>query len=128
MTITEPEIREFFETYEAASNTREWAAVADLIHPDAFYRFTDGDFAGLNAIRGAFEKTWSNSSNVQDERYYLTDLKIISTDVNSAVVTYTFNWAGMIEGKQPFSVRGRGTNVIVRNGDKLLFIHEHLSR
>jgi ketosteroid isomerase-like protein len=126
--ITEPDITELFEKYEAASNAKVWAQVADMIHPDATYRFTDGDFVGRDAIRGAFEKTWSNSANVRDERYYLTDLKIISTDVNSAVVTYTFNWAGMIEGKKPFSVRGRGTNIIVRNGDKLQFIHEHLSR
>ncbi len=128
MSISESEIRDFFERFEAASNGKVWADVADLIHPDAVYRFTEGDVVGFDAIRGAFERTWSKSSNVQDERYYLTDLDVINADVNSAAVTYGYHWSGTIDGKQPFNIHGRGTNVIVRNGDKLQFILEHLSR
>jgi SnoaL-like domain len=60
MSISESEIRDFFERFEAASNGKVWADLADLIHPDAVYRFTEGDFVGFDAIRGAFERTWSS--------------------------------------------------------------------
>jgi len=37
-----------------------------MIHPQAIYRFTDGDFVGRDAIQTAFEKTWAY--DVVDER------------------------------------------------------------
>jgi ketosteroid isomerase-like protein len=125
MSVAEPEIKEFLARYEAAANSHDFSNVAGLIHPDAFFRFTDGDHMGREAIRKAFEDTWA-AWDVEDERYELTDVKIVSTDSQSAVITYTFNWSGVVKGK-PFSTQGRGTNVIVRSGDGLQFIHEHLS-
>jgi ketosteroid isomerase-like protein len=126
MSISESEIRSLLADYEAASNRYVFDDVAGMIHPDATYRFTDGDFIGIEAIRGAFEQTWANSANVVDERYWLTDVKVIHTDENSASITYDFNWTG-VAPRGPFTTTGRGTAVIVRNGDKLQFIYEHLS-
>src|SRR5258708_3853603 len=127
MRISEPEIRALLAAYEAASNRYLFDDVAGMIHPEALYRFTDGDFVGLEAIRGAFEQTWALSANVVDDKYWLTELKVINTDENSASITYNFNWTG-VGPRGPFATTGRGTAVIVRNGEKLQFIYEHLSR
>jgi ketosteroid isomerase-like protein len=123
--ITDTQVDELLKRYEAAANSHDFARVAPLIHPNATFRFTDGDHEGIDAIRAAFESTWS-AWDVKDERYVLTDIKIVTTDTRSASITYTYNWSGVADEK-PFSVRGRGTSVIVRNGDGLQFIYEHLS-
>lgn len=120
--ITDTEIRDFLERYEAAANSGDFANVRDMIHPEAIFRFTDGDFIGREAIQGAFEKTWGH--DIQDDLYYLTGVKVISKDVKSATVTFTFNWTGVVEGR-PVHTVGRGTGVIVRNAGRLQFIFEH---
>lgn len=124
MNITEREIKKFLKRYEDATNTHIFSNVADLIHPEATYRFTDGDFTGIKAIQKAFEKTWNS---IKDEAYSLSNLKIVATNANSATITYTFNWSGIVDGVQK-SGSGRGTNVLVRNKEKLQFVHEHLSK
>lgn len=124
MNITEPEIKEFLKRYEDATNTHDFSNVADLIHPEAVYRFTEGDFMGIEAIQKAFESTWNS---IKNEIYSLYDLKVVTTDSMSASITYTFKWSGIVD-REPKSGQGRGTNIIVRNGDKLQFIHEHLSK
>jgi ketosteroid isomerase-like protein len=123
--ITEEEIRDLLARYEAAESSHDFSRVAGMIHSNATFRFTDGDHEGIDAIQAAFEATW-NTWDVKDERYYLTDVKVVTTDVQSAVITFTYNWSGEVEGES-FSVRGRGTSVIVRNGDSFQFIYEHLS-
>ena len=44
--ITEADVREFLERFEEASATRLFAGVEGMIHPDAFFRFNDGDHRG----------------------------------------------------------------------------------
>ncbi|MGE3599776.1 MAG: nuclear transport factor 2 family protein, partial [Dehalococcoidia bacterium] len=75
MNITGMQIDEFLARYETAANSHDFARVAPLIHPNATFRFTDGDHQGIDAIRAAIESTWS-ASDVKDERYVLTDIKI----------------------------------------------------
>jgi ketosteroid isomerase-like protein len=123
--VTESQVLAFLKAYEVAGNSHDFAQVADMIHPNAIYRFTDGDFFGLEAIRGAFEKTWS--SEVTDERYWLEDVKIVYLDSSSACLTYNFHWTGV--GRiGSFHSTGRGTQLVVRDGDRLQSIYEHLSR
>lgn len=57
MNITESEIKDFLKKYEDATNTHIFSNVAGLIYPTATYRFTEGDFVGIEAIKNAFEKT-----------------------------------------------------------------------
>ena len=123
--IDESEVLAFLERYEIASNTRDFSQVAEMIHPEASYRFTDGDFRGREAIRDAFEKTWA--INVIDDRYRLADVTLIYTDDSSALVSYNFHWTGS-GPTGPFHVQGRGTQLLVRSGDGLQSIYEHLSR
>lgn len=123
--ITEHEIHAFLRAYEAAANSRKFDEVEHLIHPDATYRFTDGDFVGRTAIRAAFEKTWAYV--VEDERYWLTDVKVVCTDADTACLTYDFHWTG-IGANGPFEANGRGTQIVVRRDGRLASIYEHLSR
>jgi ketosteroid isomerase-like protein len=123
--ITEAEVHTFLRAYEAAANSRDFAQVEQLIHPDATYRLTDGDFVGLTEIRQAFEKTWAYG--VEDERYWLTGVRVIYADSNSACLTYDFHWTG-VGSTGPFRAEGRGTQLLVRSGDRLLSMYEHLSR
>lgn len=123
--ITDAEIRDFLEKYQTAANSGDFANIREMIHPEAIFRFTEGDFIGRDPIESAFEKTWGHN-NTQDERYYLTNINVVSKDVKSATITFTFNWTGLVQGK-PVHTVGRGTSVIVRNGSKLQFILEHLS-
>ncbi len=113
----------FLRAFEEASASRDFDEVAE-IHPDAIFRFTDGDFRGRDAIRLAFEKTWA--WDVADERYYLTNLRVLAADTHSASVTYDFHWTGAARGR-PFHTVGRGTAVVVLVDGKPQLIHEHLS-
>ena len=123
--ISEADVRDFLTRYEHASATQAFANVVGLIHPDALFRFSDGDFRGREAIQAAFERTWAY--DLEDERYYLTDVEVMNTDANSATATFTFNWSGTApEG--PFEIAGRGTVVLVRHDGKLKILIEHLSR
>lgn len=64
---------------------------------------------------------------MKKERFYLTDIVVLSCDQASAAVTYTYNWEGAQEGKA-FRIQGRGTRVVVQADGRLQIIHEHLSR
>jgi ketosteroid isomerase-like protein len=123
--ITETRVVEFLKRFEAASATRLFANVVELIHPDALFRFNDGDYRGLEAIQHAFEGTWAH--DVKDEKYTLSGIKVVSVDANSAVATFCFHWSGV--GPQgPFQIAGRGTSLLVLHEGRLKVMLEHLSR
>src|SRR5947207_2432736 len=91
--ITETQILDFLRTFVDASATRSFANVAGMIHPNALFRFNDGDYRGLEAIQSAFESTWAH--DVKDERYYLSHVEVRSVDTDSAAATFQFNWSGI---------------------------------
>jgi ketosteroid isomerase-like protein len=123
--ITETRVVEFLKRFEAASATRLFANVVDLIHPNALFRFNDGDFRGLEAIQRAFERTWTQG--IKDERYTLADIQVVNVDSASAVATFSFHWSGV--GTQgPFQIAGRGTSLLVLHAGRLKVRVEHLSR
>ena len=124
--ITEIQVVEFLERFVDASATKSFANVAGMIHPNALFRFNDGDYRGLEAIQGAFESTWA--LGVKDERYYLSHIEVRSVDTDSAAATFQFNWSGV--GTQgAFHIVGRGTSVLVRHRERLSKVMvEHLSR
>jgi hypothetical protein len=127
MNITESEMLEFLKKYMTAASSRVFANVADMIHPGALFRFAEGDFSGIDNIQRAFEAAWVDTAVVVDENYSIMDVRVVMSDSQSAVVAYSFNWSG-VENGRPFRITGRATNVIVRNGEKLQCIYEHLSR
>ena len=125
--ITESEVHEFLNRFEQLSRARDFDLIEHLVHADALFRFNDGDFRGRAAVREIYEKTWALSADDPDEKYYLTDIEILSADQNSAAATFTYNWEGG-SADQAFSIRGRGTFVLVKADGQLQIIHEHLSR
>jgi ketosteroid isomerase-like protein len=117
----------FLERFEALAEREDFALIRDLIDEQAVFRFNDGDFVGRAAIQAAFEKTWRGDPSVRKARFYLTDIVVLTTDVRSATATYTWTWEGA-QGDQSFVIRGRGTRVLVADGDSFRIVHEHLSR
>ena len=123
--ITERQVVDFLNRFETAQNTEDFDKVTPLLHPNPLFRFNDGDFRGLEAARGAFENTWAH--DVEDERYFLSDIEVIHADNSFATATFLFHWSGVTENG-PFEVVGRGTSVIVRHEGELRLLVEHLSR
>lgn len=125
--LTKEAVVEFLTRFEQLAEQENFDLIADMVHDKAVFRFNDGDFVGKPAVRAAFEKTWKGSAGVKKERFYLTDIQVLSVDNASASATYTYNWEGSMDGKS-FQIRGRGTRVLVREQGRLQIVHEHLSR
>jgi len=125
--ISRDSVVRFLNRFEEIAEKENFDLIQDMVHDQAFFRFNDGDFVGKHAIRGVFEKTWRGSANVKKERFYLTDIQVLTVDARSATATYTYNWEGSMDGKS-FRIQGRGTRVLVLEDGRLQIIHEHLSR
>lgn len=127
MAITPDAVVEFMHRFEAMADKEDFGLIEDMIDEKAYFRFNDGDFVGRASIRSVFEKTWRGDPTVKKARFHLTDIVVLATDHKTAAATYTYNWEGSKGGRQ-FSVRGRGTRVLVLEGERLRIVHEHLSR
>ncbi len=125
--LTRDSVFQFLNQFEAFAEKENFDLIQDMVHDSAFFRFNDGEFVGKQAVRGAFEKTWKGSANVKKERFYLTDIQVLTVDATSATATYTYNWEGLNDGR-PFRIQGRGTRVLIVENGRLQIINEHLSR
>ncbi len=127
-TINKDSVIDFLNNFEAIAQKKNFDLVSDMVHERAVFRFNDGDFVGRPAVRAAFEKTWASSTGkLEQEKFYLSDIVVVATDTNTAAATYNWNWEGVSQGKS-FRIQGRGTRVLVREGERWQIIHEHLSR
>jgi len=125
--LTRDSVVQFLNRFEELAEKEDFDLIQSMVHDNAFFRFNDGDFVGKQAVRGAFEKTWWGSANIKKERFYLTNIEVLTVDAKSATATYTYNWEGSMDGKA-FRIQGRGTRVLVVENGGLQIIHEHLSR
>ena len=125
--LSKDSVLRFLTRFEEIAEKESFDLIENMVHDNAFFRFNDGDFVGKQAVRGAFEKTWKGSANVKRERFYLTDIQVLTVDAKSATATYTYNWEGSMDGKS-FRIQGRGTRVVTLENGRLQIIHEHLSR
>jgi len=125
--LTRDSVVQFLNRFEELAEKEDFDLIQSMVHDNAFFRFNDGDFVGKQAVRGAFEKTWRGSANIKKERFYLTNIEVLTVDAKSATATYTYNWEGSMDGKA-FRIQGRGTRVLVVENGGLQIIHEHLSR
>lgn len=108
--------------YERRLGYHSWDAVADLIHEDAVFIFSEGTFRGKEEIAQAFKQTFAT---IQDEHYTVRNVDWLVVSETIAVCIYEFRWSGTIDG-QPASGGGRGTSVLCRTTDGWEIIHEHL--
>lgn len=125
--LTKDSVVTFMNRFEEIAEKENFELIQDMVHDKAFFRFTDGDFVGKQAVRSAFEKTWKGSANVKKKSFFLTDIQVLSVDTKSASATYSYNWEGVMDGKS-FRIQGRGTRVLVVENGRVQIIHEHLSR
>ncbi len=125
--INHEAVVEFLNRFELLAEKEDFDLIADMVHEQAFFRFNDGDFIGRRAVRAAFETTWASGGDVKKERFYLSDIVVLSCDALSASATYTYHWEGA-QGEQRFRIQGRGTRVMVKVNGGWQIIHEHLSR
>lgn len=119
------DVLDFLVRFNEASETKDFAAVESLVHPDAVFRFNDGDFEGLDAVRGSFENTWSH--DVADSSYQITNIRVLSADERSGAATYDYRWDAVVDGKQ-VTATGRGTAVLEELNGAIVIKHELLSR
>ncbi|MEK6290831.1 MAG: DUF4440 domain-containing protein [Paraburkholderia tropica] len=108
--------------YKDALATQRWDVVVPLIHDDACFIFSEGTYFGKAAIEGAVRATFDL---IQSERYAIKGVVWTYVHDDSAACTYDFEWYGLVKG-QPASGTGRGTTVLVCDGDRWQIIHEHL--
>lgn len=110
--------------YEAEINRHDFGLLAPLISREAIFWFNDGSYAGTDAIRAAFEKTWQAFPL---ERYWLEDLTWLARDGTAAACTYRFCWEATVNGEK-WSGGGRGTTVLRVEDGLWKIAHEHLSQ
>ena len=125
--LSKDSVVQFLTRFEEIAEKENFDLLQDMIQDNAFFRFNDGDFSGKQAIRAVFEKMWKGSANVKKERFYLTDIQVLTVDSKSATATYTYNWEGSMDGKL-LHIQGRGTRVLVVQNGQVQIVHEHLSR
>ncbi len=124
--LTEAEALQFMARFEAALATEDFTQVAPLVHPQAVFRFSEGDHFGMADVKAAMERTWA--FEVDDERYYLTDKRVLRSGEDAATVLFTWNWSGNSAEHGPFEITGRGTVQLVRHAGEIKILLEHLSR
>jgi ketosteroid isomerase-like protein len=120
--LTDRDVREFVSRWRAADDS-DFANVEPMIHPDAVFRFNDGDHRGIERVRRAFESTAANAS--PDERFSWTDFDVLFVGEDSAAVIFDWVWSGT-NAAGPFRVEGRGTSLLVDTERGLQVMVEHL--
>ncbi|MGH3447428.1 MAG: YybH family protein [Nocardioidaceae bacterium] len=123
MTQPTEELAAFVRAYEAATNSHDVDRVAPLVADNATYWFTDGSYAGVDAIRAAMSVTFDQ---IKDETYRITDVEWVFVGSEHACFCYQFQWEGTVSGVRRRG-QGRGTNVTVSRPDGWQMLHEHLS-
>ncbi|MEM9157694.1 MAG: nuclear transport factor 2 family protein [Verrucomicrobiota bacterium] len=114
---------QLLEAYENALATQEWDQVAPLIHPNCIVTFSDGSqHRGKEQVGKAFRR---NFDLIEDEHYAINHKQWITRSDSFAVVAYTFEWSGTINGNAT-SGAGVGTSSLVFENDRWLIIAEHL--
>ncbi|MDN3956031.1 YybH family protein [Sporolactobacillus laevolacticus] len=114
---------EVLNEYIKATNTHDFNQVRKLLHDHATYFFSDMTCTTLSEIQSYFENAWSV---VKDENYEARNVQWLFINSTSAACTYIYFYEGYVKGKYT-SGHGRATNVFVKNSNKWLLIHEHLS-
>lgn len=112
----------FIIQYERALATQEWENVAPYIHEDCVATFSEGTYIGKPEVETAFRRTFAL---IQDEKYSIRNIHWAYRSETVATLVYNFSWSGVIDG-QATSGSGRGTSVLVKQGDSWQLICEHL--
>ena len=114
---------DFIHAYEQALASQDWRQVEPLIHAQACVTFSNGTVhKGKGEVQKAFEH---NFSLIRDENYSMTNVHWVLKNAETAVYLFEFHWSGFINGK-PAQGAGRGTSVLIGQGDIWQLLIEHL--
>jgi len=119
-------MKEPLKQYIDATNTHDFDVVEQYVHSNAVYIFAGQEMKGIQTIRAYFEKTWSQ---IEDEKYWATDIEWIHESEQTMVCLYRYNYKGYFDGKL-IEGSGRATNVFTKctTTSNWKLIHEHLSK
>ena len=116
-------LEDFIRLYELALASQQWSLVDPLVHQDVCVTFSNGAVhRGKAAVRSAFE---TNFASIEDESYRMSNIHWILRSRDVAVYLFDFHWTGRIDGREARG-GGRGTSVLVRDGDDWKLLAEHL--
>lgn len=116
---------EFLDEYAKSGRIGGVERTLRLVDDNAVYWFSDGtSHVGKSAVERAIRR---NLEAIKDETYRVSDVTCVAQSSELAACIYRFDWSGLIRGN-PTSGSGRGTSVLVRDGDSWVVVHEHLSR
>ena len=114
---------DFIHAYEQALASQDWGQVEPLMHARACVTFSNGTVhKGKSEVQKAFEH---NFLLIQDENYSMTNVYWVLKNTETAVYLFEFRWSGIINGKSARGA-GRGTSVLIRQGDIWQLLIEHL--
>lgn len=125
LSVSEDTPEAAFERYRSLINTHDFDRLAEeVIAPDALFVFTEKTHRGLEAVRAAFNRTWSI---LPDEVYSMTDAEWLARDANTALVVFRYSYKGTMKNGQPLAGGGHGTNLYKRTPAGWRLAYEHLS-
>ena len=114
---------DFIRAYESALASQDWRFVEPLVHGNVLVTFSNGAVhVGREAVRAAFE---SNFNAIEDEEYRISNVHWVLRNPDVAVYVFDFAWSGRIGGRAAQG-GGRGTSVVVRDGEHWKLLLEHL--
>ena len=114
---------EFIDSYERALASQQWSCVDPLVHRDVSITFSTGTVhKGKSDVRSAFER---NFVSMKEETYRISNVHWVFRTHEIAVFLFDFHWTGRIDGR-PAAGEGRGTSVLIREGDDWKLVAEHL--
>ena len=116
---------EFIREYETSNQKHGLEHTLSLIDENAVYWFSDGScHDGKSAIEQAIRH---NFETIEGEDYQINDIVWVAQSSAIAVCIYRFEWSGTVRGA-PACGSGRGTSVLVNQGESWVVVHEHLSQ
>lgn len=116
------ELKTFLEAYEKATNSRDFNNVEPFVAKSAVFKFTNGTFEGIDAIRRAFEETYEK---IQDETYSISNIEWTKTGYRNAECTYKFKSDGIVKSRRQV-YEGRGASTFKRIDGNWRIAHEEL--
>ncbi len=84
--VTAEVVVTFLGEFEMLADREDFGLTRKMIDGHAFFRFNDGDFVGRPAIRAAFERTWRGDTTIEDARFYLSDITVLTVDEDDKLV------------------------------------------
>jgi ketosteroid isomerase-like protein len=117
------DVQHVLENYIQATNSHDFALVAQYLAPDAIYWFTKNEYRSIEEIQSYFENTWNL---IKEEVYSISNINWIAIDQKTASCLYTYHWEGYYNGDF-VSGTGNATNIFKKQNSEWKLIHEHLS-